>query len=140
MRVLQLPSRVHEDTSPHPAELVVWPFIGRRLELRRRPLRRRRRQPRLLMLTILRITFPFFALIAVGYVSVVRRWLPRDAVGALNLFVLYIALPCMLFKFSVGLDLPTLWRQPVLAIYGLVAFSLFASLLLWGRRRGIRWR
>ena len=49
MRVLQLPSRVHEDASAHPAELVVWGIVGRGFELRRRPLGRRRRQSRVLI-------------------------------------------------------------------------------------------
>jgi len=78
------------------------------------------------VLAILRITFPFFALIAAGYVCVARRWLAGDAVRALNSFVLFVALPCMLFKFSAGLDPETLWRQPFLPIYGVVGIVLFA--------------
>ena len=92
------------------------------------------------MTAILRITFPFFALIAAGYLSVRVRWMPVDAVRALNSFVLYVALPCMLFKFSAGLDLETLWSQPFLPLYGLVGLVLFALLLFVGRRRHMAWR
>ena len=92
------------------------------------------------MLAILRITFPFFALIAAGYVCVALRWLAVDAVRALNSFVLFVALPCMLFKFSAGLDPETLWRQPFLPIYGVVGIVLFAILLFLGRLRDIAWR
>ncbi|MEO8482779.1 MAG: AEC family transporter [Acidobacteriota bacterium] len=92
------------------------------------------------MLSILAITFPFFALIAAGYVCVVLTWIPVDAVRALNAFVLYVALPCMLFKFSAGLDMGTLLSQPFLPIYGLVGIGLFTLLLLFGRMRGIAWR
>lgn len=92
------------------------------------------------MLAILSITFPFFALIAAGYLCVSLGWLAVDAVRALNSFVLYVALPCMLFKFSAGLDLETLWRQPFLPIYGLAGIALFAILLAVGRLRQIAWR
>jgi malonate transporter and related proteins len=92
------------------------------------------------MLSMLAVTFPFFALIAAGYVCVRIGWIPVDAVRALNGFVLYVALPCMLFKFSAGLDLDTLWRQPFLPIYGLVGLVLFALLLLVGRRQRMAWK
>lgn len=92
------------------------------------------------MFRVLGVTFPFFALIAAGYVSVVRRWLPVETVRALNGFVLYVALPCMLFKFSAGLDLATLWGQPFLPIYGLVGVTLFAILLVVGRLARIAWK
>lgn len=92
------------------------------------------------VLAILGITFPFFALIAGGYACIALRVLPHTAVAALNRFVLYVALPCMLFKFSAGLDLATLSRQPFLPLYGLVGLTLFGVLLLWGRLRHISWR
>jgi predicted permease len=92
------------------------------------------------MLAILRITFPFFALIAAGYVCVTLKWLAVGSVRGLNSFVLYVALPCMLFKFSAELDLETLWSQPFLPIYGVAGIALFAILLLWGRLQHIAWR
>jgi uncharacterized protein len=49
LRVLHLPARVHKSTAPDPGELVVrGPVVGRRLELRRRPLGRRRGESRVL--------------------------------------------------------------------------------------------
>jgi|GEM_PF-5120361 len=48
------------------------------------------------MLTILAITFPFFALVLCGYLAVRRTLLPLAAIGGLNGFVLYFALTCML--------------------------------------------
>lgn len=45
------------------------------------------------MLTILAITFPFFALVLCGYLAVRRKLLPLAAIGGLNSFVLYFALP-----------------------------------------------
>ena len=52
------------------------------------------------MLTILAITFPFFALVLCGYLAVRRTLLPLAAIGGLNSFVLYFALPCMLYRFG----------------------------------------
>ena len=52
------------------------------------------------MLQILLITFPFFALVLCGYVAARQRWLPLDAIAGLNGFVLFFALPCMLYRFG----------------------------------------
>lgn len=57
------------------------------------------------MLDILKLTFPFFALVLAGYVAARRRMLPLDAIPGLNTFVLFFALPCMLFRF--GASTPT---------------------------------
>lgn len=92
------------------------------------------------MLSMFLITFPFFALIAAGYVSVTTKWVPVDAVRALNAFVLYVALPCMLFKFSAALDIGALWNDPVVLLYGAAGLAVFAVLLWLGRLRGIAWR
>ena len=52
------------------------------------------------MLAILAVTFPFFALVLSGYLA--TRWglLSPSAIPGLNGFVLYFALPCMLFRFG----------------------------------------
>lgn len=92
------------------------------------------------MRAILEVTFPFFALIAAGYVCVWRTWTPVPAVRALNQFVLFIALPCMLFKFGAGLDLATLGQQPFLPVYGLVGLVLYSLLAAVGRAQGTRWK
>lgn len=92
------------------------------------------------MRAILEVTFPFFALIAAGYLCVWRTWTPVSAVRALNQFVLFVALPCMLFKFGAGLELATLGRQPFLPIYGLVGLLLYALLTAAGRAQGLRWK
>ena len=48
------------------------------------------------MLSVLLITFPFFALVLCGYLAARRGVLPQPAIPGLNAFVLYFALPCML--------------------------------------------
>jgi hypothetical protein len=52
------------------------------------------------MLQILNVTFPFFALVLCGYVAARRGMLSLSAIPGLNSFVLYFALPCMLFRFG----------------------------------------
>ena len=49
---------------------------------------------------ILAITIPFFALVLCGYLAARRHVLPESAIPGLNAFVLYFALPCMLFRFG----------------------------------------
>jgi hypothetical protein len=52
------------------------------------------------MLDVLQVTFPFFALVLCGYMAARRQMLPFEAIPGLNGFVLYFALPCMLFRFG----------------------------------------
>ena len=52
------------------------------------------------MLDVLRVTFPFFALVLCGYWAARRQMLPFEAIPGLNGFVLFFALPCMLFQFG----------------------------------------
>jgi malonate transporter len=52
------------------------------------------------MRTILGVTVPFFALVLFGYVAARRRWVPPEAVPAFNGFLLYFAVPAMLFRFA----------------------------------------
>jgi len=49
---------------------------------------------------ILSVTLPFFALILLGYVAGRRRWVPADAIPAFNGFLLWFAVPAMLFRFA----------------------------------------
>ena len=52
------------------------------------------------VLQIFSVTFPFFALVLCGYVAARRRMLPLEAIPGLNGFVLFFALPCMLYRFG----------------------------------------
>ncbi|HSN19358.1 MAG TPA: AEC family transporter [Usitatibacter sp.] len=49
---------------------------------------------------IFSVTVPFFALILFGYVAASRRWVPPESVPAFNGFLLYFAVPAMLFRFA----------------------------------------
>ena len=91
------------------------------------------------MLDILRVTFPFFALVLCGYVAARLRMLPLEAISGLNAFVLYFALPCMLFRFGAGTPVGQLLDAAALAVYLLCALVLVAGVLWVSLNRRIRW-
>jgi hypothetical protein len=83
------------------------------------------------MLAIFQVTAPFFALILCGYLAARFRLLPENAVPALNTFVLYFALPCLLFRFSAYTPFGNLVNLPVFFAYlttGLALFAAFAAI------------
>jgi malonate transporter len=85
------------------------------------------------VLDILLVTFPFFALVLAGYLAARRRMLPLEAISGLNSFVLYFALPCMLFRFGARTPIAQLLDVPAGGLYllcalAVVAFSVWSSL------------
>ena len=78
------------------------------------------------MLQILIITFPFFALVLCGYLAAKRRMLPLEAIPGLNSFVLFFALPCMLYRFGAATPIAQLLDGGVFLTY------LFCALLMVG--------
>jgi malonate transporter and related proteins len=52
-----------------------------------------------------------------GYLAAQRRVLPESAIPGLNAFVLYFALPCMLFRFGANTPLFELLNPSVLTVY-----------------------
>lgn len=80
------------------------------------------------MLAIFTVTAPFFALIACGYGAGHFRLLPENAVAALNTFVLYFALPCMMFRFTLETPFEQIFSAHVFLAYmvaGLLTFAIF---------------
>ena len=90
------------------------------------------------MLSILGVTFPFFALVLAGYVAAKRGWLPLDAIPGLNGFVLYFALPCMLFRFGANTPMAQLLDGSVALLYSLSA-TVMVLLGMWTLRRHHNW-
>lgn len=91
------------------------------------------------MLQILSVTFPFFALVLAGYVAAYRRVLPLEAIPGLNGFVLYFALPCMLYRFGSTTPIAQLLDLSVLVVYLLCALAMVAFALAMSLNRRIRW-
>ena len=69
------------------------------------------------MKSILAVTIPFFALVLCGYLAARRHVLPESAIPGLNGYVLYFALPCMLFRFGAGTPIFDLLNPVVLGVY-----------------------
>lgn len=81
------------------------------------------------MLEVLKVTFPFFALVLCGYLAVRRTLLPQAAIPGLNSFVLFFALPCLLFRFGSDTPIADLLDPTVFAIYLLCAVAVVALTL-----------
>ncbi len=93
------------------------------------------------MLPILNVTAPFFALVLCGYLAARYRTLPENAVPALNTFVLYFALPCMLFRFAAGAPFHDILNFPVFLAYmatGLAILALSAAAAHCAARETVR--
>lgn len=87
------------------------------------------------MQAIFAVTFPFFALVLLGYLAAKRRVLPESAIPGLNAFVLYFALPCMLFRFGASRPFGQLIDPVLIGIYGACALLMvFFSIALTLRR------
>ena len=91
------------------------------------------------MLNILLVTFPFFALVLAGYVAARRRMLPLEAIPGLNGFVLYCALPCMLYRFGSTTPIAQLLDVSVAGVYLLCGLVMVAFAIVWTMNRRIRW-
>jgi len=92
------------------------------------------------MFEILLVTFPFFALVLCGYLAVRRNLLPTLAIPALNTFVLFFALPCLLYRFGATTPIAQSLDPSVLGVYlacALVMVGLTIRLTLSAR---IRWK
>jgi predicted permease len=76
------------------------------------------------MQAIFAVTAPFFALVLCGYLAARRHVLPESAIPGLNAFVLYFALPCMLFRFGAATKLIDLLSPVVLGVYLLSALLI----------------
>lgn len=91
------------------------------------------------MLAIFSVTFPFFALVAAGYAAARLRLLPLDAIPGLNLFLLYFALPCMLFRFGAGTPIAQLLDGAAALLWSVVALAVVAVAVWLARRGGLGW-
>lgn len=87
------------------------------------------------MPAVLSVTFPFFALVACGFVATWRGVLPQAAIPGLNAFVLYFALPCMLFRFGAQTPIAQLLDANVTAVYLLCALLMVGVVVALTRRR-----
>ena len=88
------------------------------------------------MQAIFAVTVPFFALVLLGWLGARSRVLPESAIPGLNAYVLYFALPCMLFRFGSSLPLERLADPALLGVYLVCAVTVVAITVLVTLRRG----
>ncbi|MDR7376531.1 putative permease [Rhodoferax ferrireducens] len=91
------------------------------------------------MLHILAVTFPFFALVLAGYIAARRRMLPLEAIPGMNGFVLFFALPCMLYRFGASTPLAQLLDGSAFFTYLLCGLAIVAATVLLSRNARIGW-
>lgn len=78
------------------------------------------------MSAILAVTLPFFTLVLCGYLAAQAGVLAEAAIPGLNGFVLFFALPCLLFRFGMMTPVLELLNPAVLGVY------LIAAVLIVG--------
>ena len=88
---------------------------------------------------ILLVTFPFFALVLAGYVAGKRGWLPLEAIPGLNGFVLFFALPCLLYRFGASMPVAELLDASVFFTYLLCAMLMVAFAVVISFNARIHW-
>jgi malonate transporter len=91
------------------------------------------------VLNILLVTFPFFALVLCGYIAARRALLPQAAIPGLNTFVLYFALPCMLYRFGAGTPIAQLLDFSLVAVYLVCALGMVALTIVLTRKGPVGW-
>ncbi len=88
------------------------------------------------MLAVLTIALPVFGLILAGWGAGRARLLGRDATGALNLFVVWLALPAVLFRAMALIHPADLLNGGLLASFGLGIVIPYGGYVWWARREG----
>ena len=91
------------------------------------------------MLATLNVTFPFFALVLCGYLAARRGLLPLAAIPGMNSFVLFFALPCMLYRFGASTPIAQVLDPSVALSYLFCALVMVALVVSVTRRGRIGW-
>jgi predicted permease len=91
------------------------------------------------VLDVLIITFPFFALVLCGYLAARSGVLPQPAIPGLNTFVLFFALPCMLYRFGAQTPIAQLLDPAVAGVYSLCAVLMVGGAVLATRGPRTNW-
>lgn len=91
------------------------------------------------MQQILLVTFPFFALVLCGYLAARRRMLPLEAIPGLNTFVLFFALPCMLFRFGAETPIARLLDVNAFIVYVVCALAMVVLTIGTTKKGAIGW-
>jgi malonate transporter and related proteins len=74
---------------------------------------------------VVNVTLPFFALIGCGYAAARFRLFPTDAIGGLNAFVWYFALPSLVFRGIALRPVAEILDIPFIAAWMVAAWSIY---------------
>jgi hypothetical protein len=85
------------------------------------------------MAEISSLVLPFFGLILLGFVAGKLRRLPEEALGWLNFFIIYIALPALFFKIIGKTPVAELTRFDFILASLAATYTVFAVIYLVGR-------
>jgi len=85
------------------------------------------------MPTVFTIVLPIFGLIALGVIGGRSRLFPESAVNGLNNFVLYVAVPALLFRTIVRAEPLEHLHLDVAYAYYLGSFAMLGAAMLFGR-------
>lgn len=85
------------------------------------------------MADILGLVLPFFGLILLGWVAGKRVKQPAEAMGWLNIFIIYLALPALFFKLVARTPFDELTRFDFILSTLAVTYTIFAIAFLLGR-------
>lgn len=91
------------------------------------------------VLDVLIITFPFFALVLCGFLATRAGVLPQAAIPGLNAFVLFFALPCMLYRFGAKTPIAQLLDPAAAGVYTLCALLMVGGAVLATRGPRTNW-
>lgn len=87
----------------------------------------------------LSVVVPFFAVILLGFLAARFRVVPVESVPGLNSFVLYIALPAMLFQFGAATPVAQLLDPTTIAVWLVSGLVVLGLGLVTGLRQGRGW-
>lgn len=80
------------------------------------------------------VTLPFFALIFFGFAAARRRWVPPESVPAFNGFLLFFAVPAMLFRFAANTPIEQLVNVRFFAAWCLAGLAVLLIVTFAARR------
>jgi malonate transporter len=89
-----------------------------------------------IMLTSLLVIWPVFAVIGAGFVCGRKRLLGPTASSELNRFVVYLALPALLFDVLAEAHWSTLWQPGFVASFAIGSLAIFGCTLAYRVSRG----
>ena len=89
------------------------------------------------MLAVFTQIFPFFALVALGYIAARSKFFSEVATGNITAFVFYFALPAMLFRFAADLKISEVIDPSFVLAYWLSVILLYTIVMLVARFRHV---